>query len=335
MTKSCVASLGFIATLILAAVGAAAQATVNAAGNWNVTASGEAFANGTLKIEQSGSTIDGTYGQGGRIDGKFEPGTLQVDANWNDARGTGWMTIVFTADGSRFSGEWGRPGSRPSGHFAASRVVYPVVTGHYHVTVTGGSEFTSHSVDLRQLGQDVVGNFGPGTQLNGTMASDSNTFAGTWKGPDSNGWIKLQFADDSKSFEGDWGLAAGAEASGHIVGSTAGHSVGSTVDHSQLWVRGLWDMASSGEALTANTLSLQQQGPTVVGSYKGGHLQGTLPRGSLVLTGRWRDSRGSGDLVFKFASDGKSFHGTWTRNGSGNGSIIGKRVIAATPALRQ
>jgi hypothetical protein len=39
------------------------------------------------------------------------------------------MTIVFTADGNRFSGEWGRPGSNPSGHFDATRSVYPIVTG--------------------------------------------------------------------------------------------------------------------------------------------------------------------------------------------------------------
>jgi hypothetical protein len=324
MTRSCIASLGFIVSLVLLSASTQAQSGINATGNWTVTASGEIFATGKLKLEQVGSTIVGSYGQSGRIDGKFEPGSLQVDANWNDARGTGWMTIIFTADGSGFSGEWGRPGSKPSGRFVASRSVYPPVTGSFYVS--GGPE-ASRLMSLHQLGQTVVGNLGPGTELDGTMGSDANNLTGTWKGPSGNGWIKLQFADDSKSFDGEWALASETQPQGHIVGSV--------VNRAQLMVRGLWEIASSGEALAASALKLQQEGQTVIGSYKGGHLQGTLPRGSFVLTGRWRDSRGTGDVVFKFASDGKSFQGTWTIKGKSGGSIIGKRVIASSPALRQ
>jgi hypothetical protein len=324
MTRSCIVSLGFIVSLVLLSACTQAQSGINATGNWTVTASGEIFATGKLKLEQVGSTVVGSYGQSGRIDGKFEPGTLQVDANWNDARGTGWMTIVFTADGSGFSGEWGRPGSKPSGRFVASRSVYPPVTGSFYVS---GSPEASRLMSLHQLGQTVVGNLGPGTELDGTMASDANNLTGTWKGPSGNGWIKLHFADDSKSFDGEWALTSETQPQGHIVGSV--------VNHAQLMVRGLWQIASSGEALAASALKLQQEGQTVIGSYKGGHLQGTLPLGSFVLTGRWRDSRGTGDVVFKFASDGKSFQGTWTIKGKSGGSIIGKRVIASTPALRQ
>lgn len=328
MIRYFVTSLAFaIALLPVGGNPQAQNTTINTTGNWNVNATGEALASGMLKLRQDGSTVVGSYGQGGAIDGKFEPGTLQVDATWSDSRGKGWMTIVFTADGNRFSGEWGRPGSKPSGHFDGARSVYPIVTGRYHVSVTGGTEFTTREITLRQLGLDVVGNYGPGTQLNGTMALDSNTFTGTWQGSSGHGWINLKFADDSKSFEGAWGLVAGTEPSGQLSGTT--------VNTAQLWVRGLWNIASSGAAFTTSDVKLQQEGQTVIGSYNGGHLQGTLPRGSRVLTGTWRDSHGTGSFVFRFASDGKSFEGTWVTKGHNNGSIIGKRVVAAMPALHQ
>jgi hypothetical protein len=327
MIRRYAAAVAFALAVMPVVSGAQSEATVNASGNWTVTASGEALASGTLRLRQTGSSVAGTYGQDGRIDGKFEPGTRQVDANWTDSRGAGWMTIVFTADGNRFSGEWGRPGSRPSGYFVAARSVYPVVTGRYHVNVSGGPEFATRLISLRQLGLDVVGNYGPGTQLNGTMALDSNTLTGTWQGPDGHGWIDLRFADDSRSFDGTWGLAAGAQPSGHVAGTV--------VNTAQLWVRGLWSVASSGPAFTTDTLKFQQEGQTVIGSYRDGRLQGTLARGSFVLAGTWRDANGTGSLVFKFAPDGKSFQGTWVTKGHNAGSIIGKRVIAATPALRR
>ena len=328
MSKYLVAALTF--AILMWPVGGAPQSpspTINATGNWNVNATGEPLASGILRLRQDGSTVVGSYGQGGTIDGKFEPGILQVNATWSDSRGKGWMTIVFTADGNRFSGEWGRPGSKASGHFDATRSVYPIVTGRYHVSITGGTEFTTREISLRQLGLDVVGNYGPDTQLSGTMAMDSNTFTGTWQGASGHGWIKLKFADDSKSFEGAWGLVAGTEPSGHMTGSI--------VNTAQLWVRGPWNVASSGAAFTTTALKFEQEGQKVTASYNGGHLQGTLPRGSNVLTGTWRDSHGTGSFVFKFASDGKSFQGTWVTKGHNSGSIIGKRVIAAMPALHQ
>jgi len=328
MSRSWVLSAGFVIAIAIAiAASASAQSAVNATGNWSVTPQGERLLDGTVRFEQTGSAFAGSYGPNGRIDGKFEPGTTQVDANWSDARGAGWMTIVFSADGRRFSGEWGRPGSRPSGSFVATRTSYPIVSGHYYVTVTGGAQFAARTMTLRQLGQDVVGNYGTGTELDATMATESNTLSGTWKSSDGHGWIKLQFADDSRSFQGTWGLAVGSEASGQIEGNV--------VDTSQMSVRGLWNIASSGVAFTSAVLNLQQRGQTVTGAYKDGHLQGTLPRGSQTLSGTWRDSRRTGDFAFKFAADGKSFQGTWNVKGGSGGSVIGKRVIAASPALRQ
>jgi len=332
MRKSFVAFLSIAMVLLPASAGAQAQNPVNVTGNWSVGFTGEPLANGTLRLRQDGPNITGTYAGGGKIDGKFQPGSLQVDATWSDARGNGWMTIVFGADGNRFSGDWGRPGSRPSGHFEGSRAAYPIVTGTYHTTVSGSDEFSTRHITLRQLGVDVVGNFGPGTQLNGTMTS-SNTFDGTWKGPNSNGWIKLQFADDSRSFQGTWGLTAGTEPAGTVTGSVRNVPPSPNNATGALDVRGLWRIASSGGAFSGDTLNLAQQGRSVSGSYKDGHLEGTISSSSHSLSGNWRDARGTGVFTINFASDGMSFHGTWTTKYN-SGSLIGKRVIAATPALR-
>jgi hypothetical protein len=327
MSRARIASICAVLALTFTPGGAGAQTAPNVTGNWSVSPSGEALANGTVRLRQDGSALTGAYGQTGRIEGKFEPGTLQVDATWSDARGSGWMTIVFAADGRRFSGEWGRPGSRPSGHFDAVRAAYPSVSGFYNVNVTGSGEFTARRINLHQLSLDVVGNYGPGTQLSGTMATDANDFTGTWKSSGSNGWIKLQFADDSKSFQGTWGLVPGTEPAGQITGSV--------VNTAELGVRGLWQIASSGAAFGGAVLKLDQNGQTVTGSFKNGRLQGMLPRGSRSLYGTWTDPRGTGVVELKFSSDGMSFRGTWTRKNKNGGSIIGRRVIAATPALRQ
>jgi hypothetical protein len=336
MIKSCVVTLCLLVALVSTGAGVQAQSSVDATGNWNMTPNGEALTSGMLRLRQDGSTVAGSYGQTGKIEGRFEPGTRQIDANWMDARGTGWMTIVFEADGNRFSGEWGRPGTRPSGYFVAVRAIHPSVTGVYNIHTTGGTDFTSNQISLHQLGLDVVGNYGPRTQLTGTMSTDSNTFNGTWKGASGTGWIKLQFADDSRSVVGSWGLAPGTDASGQFAGSTG--SGGSTPSHTGsgvLGVRGLWHIASSGPAFTSDRLQLEQQGENVSGSFKDGHLEGTIPPGSHSLSGSWRDSHGSGIFTLRFASDGMSFKGTWTTKHNNAGSVIGKRVVAAMQAVRQ
>lgn len=345
MRKSYIVFLSIAMVLLPASAGAQAQNTVNSSantvnanGNWSVNSTGEPLATGTFRLRQAGPNITGTYGGGGSIDGKFAPGSLQVDGTWSDSRGNGWMTIVFEADGNRFSGDWGRPGSKPSGHFEGLRAPFPTVTGTYHTTVSGSDAFATRHITLRQLGVDVVGNYGPRTQVNGTMASD-NTFDGTWKGPDSSGgWIKLQFSDDSRSFQGTWGLTPGTEPAGTVTGSVRNAppnaTSNSTNTSGELDIRGLWHIASSGGAFPGDTLKLDQQGRSVSGSYKDGHLEGTISSSSHSLSGNWRDARGTGVFTISFASDGMSFHGTWTTKYN-SGSLIGKRVIAATPALRQ
>jgi hypothetical protein len=320
-------SLSFALGVTLFGVAVSAQNAVNATGNWKATG-GAALATGMVALQQTGSSISGSYGQGGKVEGTFKPGTAQVDGNWGDARGNGWLTVTFAADGNSFSCDWGYAGRKPSGHFTASRVVpaYPVVTGVYNVSVTGSQEFTSRQIKLHQLGQTVVGNFGPDTQLSGTMATESDEMTGTWQGPRGSGWIRLRFASDSRSFQGEWGLGSESQARGNITGSI--------VNTTQLWVRGLWETASSSIDLAGGWLKLEQNGQTVTGVFKDGHFQGALPRGSNVLVGRWRGEHGTGDISLTFGPDGNNFQGSWTRKGNEGGKILGKRNFASSSALR-
>lgn len=63
------------------------------------------------------------------------------------------------------------------------------------------------------------------------------------------------------------------------------------------------------------TLTLQQNGANVVGSYvttgaPPGNVSGSLSQN--ILTGSWVDQAGSsGGFQFVFAADGRSFRGTW------------------------
>src|SRR5580692_1831910 len=91
-------SLAVIAGSLGIAGVALAQTSVGVTGNWHVVATGAAFTSGTLVLQQTNTGVTGSYGQGGKLDGTFKPGTTQLDGNWGDARGNGWLTITFAAD---------------------------------------------------------------------------------------------------------------------------------------------------------------------------------------------------------------------------------------------
>ncbi|MBV9104312.1 MAG: hypothetical protein JO060_12035, partial [Candidatus Eremiobacteraeota bacterium] len=285
------------ATLLCAAVAQAQEPSVNATGTWRLTGSGEPFTTGALRIEQTGATLAGSYGTSGQINGSFKPGTLQLDGTWSDNRGNGWLTLRFDPSGNGFSGEWGYPSTKPAGSFVGSRIVATSFAGHYTITVSGSQEFPpARRMTLHQLGQNVVGNFGPYTQLTGTLTTDPNTVMGSWKAPTGEGWIRLHFALDRKSFQGEWGLRSDTDARGHIEG-TSGHMPAAmhvVTSAYQISAQGLWDTATSSTQFAFGRLRLQQRGVVIDGSYNGGHVHGTLPRDSHTLTLRWKGSNGSG-----------------------------------------
>jgi hypothetical protein len=331
MTRKWFASIAFIFSFALCSLAAQAQAqaqsSVNATGNWSLTNSGDNFGTATASIKQVGSQIVGQFGQGGQFNGTFKAGTMQVDGNWKGPKGTGWITLIFV-DNNSFSGDWGYNGRKPSGHIVATRIMqtFPPVSGRWDVRVTGGAVFLSNVITLHQTGQTVQGNIGSAAQLGGTIKPNTNDLDATWKGPRNSGWLKLTFAADSKSFEGTWGKTGDTTAQGNITG---------TINNKpQLWVRGLWYATYSGTAFAKGNLTFQQEGHTVIGTYQGGHMQGTLPIGSSKLTGTWKDARGAGAFQMTFSADGKSFQGVWVMKGKEAGRIIGKRAIASSPALR-
>ena len=137
MTRTTVAALAAVFIAIVP-FSAEAQPQNAVAGAWRISTSGEALASGTVQLQQTGGLVTGTYGPGGHIDGSFKPGTLQVDGTWADARGTGWLTIIFAQDANGFSGRWGYPGRAAAGAFDATRIppAPPQVRGTYTVTVT-------------------------------------------------------------------------------------------------------------------------------------------------------------------------------------------------------
>ena len=75
MNRAQVCSLGAAIGAMLLGAGATAQSALNVTGNWKISASGEAFVNGVIALQQSGDSITGSYGQGGKIDGTFKAGT--------------------------------------------------------------------------------------------------------------------------------------------------------------------------------------------------------------------------------------------------------------------
>ncbi len=158
------------------------------------------------------------------------------------------------------------------------------------------------------------------------MAPDTGAMTGTWKGPDGSGWFHLRFASDSRSFQGEWGLDADKQPRGHISGSI--------VNTAQIWVHGLWETASSSIAFSGGSLRFEQNGETVTGVFKDGHLAGSLPRGSSVLVGRWRGEH-DGNVTLTFAADGRSFEEPGPcSTAAGDASSAAERRGVAGVALR-
>ena len=308
-----------------------AQSTANLNGAWNVTYDGQPLSPNKMVLQQQGPTVIGTFGTGGRVQGKVNASTGNVDLAWFNGDREGWATIVPGADGKSFSGQWGLPGKKPSGTFIASKIfaTFPPVTGLWRLSTAGGAAFPFNGVvKFQQTGSTVVGSFANVGQIAGTFKEGTQEMDGTWKAAGKSGWVTLQFLPDNTSVQGAWGRQGSNDPAGRIVGAVNTFKSPITT--------GLWTVRTSGKAFSMGNLRLHQQGETVIGSFgTKGRISGTLREGSDKLIGTWKTpANGSGPIVLRFTKDGMAFDGVLSRNGVQLGRVIGKRVTASSAAVR-
>ena len=88
------------------ATSAAVGPTFWAAGTWSTTIhAGNQMAHLKLVITQKGSSVSGTYGVGGSIEGLMHINSFQ--GRYKDSSGNGWVEFQFSQDGKSFVGNYG------------------------------------------------------------------------------------------------------------------------------------------------------------------------------------------------------------------------------------
>ena len=108
--------------LAIVAAGMQAQASpVNATGQWQLQATnGAELIMGVLTLNQVGSTVIGSV-HSTTINGTMVSDT-EMEAKFSGPRGSGWLTVYFTAEGKSFQGLWGYNGKKPGGKFIGQRI---------------------------------------------------------------------------------------------------------------------------------------------------------------------------------------------------------------------
>jgi hypothetical protein len=303
---------------------ASAQSTPNAGGSWNVKYSGTPLTGQRLDLEQEGPAILGTFGSAGRIDGKENANnSQQYDLAWSgDSGRNGWGTMVFAPDYKTFHGQYGLPGKKPAGTFIATRIypTFPPVSGLWNLSRSGGATFATSVVSLKQSGATVVGSFDAQKgSFSGTFPQGVHVVTGDWKHASGSGWLALEFAPDSKSVSGSWGMAGSTVPSGTLVGSVNTTPLPVTT--------GKWKVTLTGQAAHGMVLLFRQNGSSIVGTWQGGHISGTIPAGSDSVKGTWQTMKASGPLTLTFAANSKTFSGFWGYPGKPNkGRVLGERI---------
>jgi hypothetical protein len=175
---------------------------------WSVNRTGgEAFTTGNVKLQQTGTTVVGSYGNDGQITGSFSaPGVNEMKGTWKDPRGSGWIDLTFDADSKSASGVWGMRGSsNPSGSLVAAvnTIVTPSTAGLWQITFTGQDV---HNVKVRfeQRGQSILGKWDDG-HFTGTLPQGTYTMKGQWQTKAGSGPLTLTFDSSGNSVTGEWG----------------------------------------------------------------------------------------------------------------------------------
>ena len=201
---------------------APAQESPNLTGMWKVEQTGlNGTTTGTLNIKQSGVGIVGTSDANHLgITGTFVNAS-QINGNWKNAGGAGWLTVYASPNGHSFNGQWGYNGRKPNGTFVANKVLPPspvTAAGKWNVTVAGtkGGGFAG-PMSCTQSGPSVLCHV-QNVTVNGRFRTKDKVRA-KWTGPGGQGWFSFWFNDDNNSFNGQWGYGADTSPpAGRVVG---------------------------------------------------------------------------------------------------------------------
>lgn len=315
-------ALAAIASFVLSTVAAGAQPE-NAGGNWHViSTTGGPLVSRTLVLQQAGSTVIGTLGTRIHLQGKRnEEHSHQIDIYWKSSTGEGWATLIFDNAWSSLEGRWGNPGRKPSGTFIGWRIypTYPPVTGLWNFRATGGERLVSGIAHLEQQGAAVIGSFSNGTgQISGTFPRGVHTLSGIIKGRGGrSGWVRIEFSSDSRALSGVWGTGAPG-------GPATGMFVATYNTTKPVVTAGLWDVQLTGLETHSVKVTFRQSGNSIIATWPRGHIGGTIPAGSLQMTGTWQTKISSGLITITFSPDGSKFSGTWGYPGRpAKGRVLG------------
>lgn len=287
---------------------------------------------GPMKLEQTGDTVVGTYGEGANVatlSGKVANGKLTFTYKEPLATGEGWFQLG--AGNNTFSGKWRQNGQEAWGDWQGQRVVAaappvgappaaPPAAGKG--TYDGLWETTYGPMKLKQTGDLVEGTYGGGTgdgpaTITGKVANGKFTF--TYKEPLAVGEGSFQLAADGQSFNGQW-REKGQEAWQPWIGKRPAPAGGADVPPPPGAARpdGQGTFAGAWQT-TYGLMMLTQKGDTIEGSYGGpagniASISGKLANGKFTFTYKEPDATGEG--WFELGADGKSFSGKWRQEGT-------------------
>ena len=195
---------------------------------------------------------------------------------------------------------------------SAAKPVETSAAGTWSVTYSG-SPLTPGPLVLKQVGSGIVGSYGTNGSLSGsTHPGNPLQIDASWKDSRGVGWATLIFNASYTAFHGSWGFG-GRPANGTFVAERVYNQINTT---------GTWNVLMTGEMAHSTQLVFKQTGPSFIGTWAGGHIQGTLSKGSEDVQGQWQTPKGYGPINLKFSADGNSFHGTWGYPGKPSSGVV-------------
>ena len=167
------------------------------------------------------------------------------------------------------------------GFASAAKPMETSAAGTWSVT-SSGSPLTPGTLVLKQVGTGIVGSYGTNGTLSGNVHQGNPLqIDASWKDSRGVGWATLIFNSTWTAFHGSWGFG-GRPANGTFVAERVYNQINTT---------GVWNVLMTGEMAHQTQLVFKQTGPSFIATWAGGHIQGTLSKGSEDVQGMWRPRR--------------------------------------------